>query len=87
MKFHATASSFVSKIMLNNFLMYKDKNFYQHHLLLLRSCLVPARKSTLFSHYQVALNDAKWDNWLLQFLLTAFRAANIVKTTKIYIFF
>lgn len=85
MKFHATTSSFVSKIMLNNFLMHKDKNYYQHHpLVLLRSRLAPAGKSMLFSQYQVALNDAKKDNCLLQSFLTAFRAANIVKLTKIY---
>lgn len=88
MKFHATTSSFVSKIMLNNFLMHKDKNYYQHHpLVLLRSCPVPAGKITLLSQYQVALNDAKQDNWLLQNFLTAFRAANVVETTKIYICF
>lgn len=85
---HATARSFVSNIMLNNFLVHKVKNYYQHHLLvLLRSCLVPARKSTLFSQYQVALNNAKQDNWLLQNFLTAFRAANTVRIMKIYKFF
>lgn len=66
--------------------MHKVKNYYQHHSpVLLRT--VPAGKSMLFSQYQVALNDAKQNNWLLQKFLTAFREANIVKPTKIYIFF
>lgn len=52
--------------MLNNFLMHKVKNYYQYHfLVLLRSCLIPAGKS-MFSQHQVAFNNAKQDDWLLQ---------------------
>lgn len=88
LKFRAKANSFVSKIKLNNFLKHKVKNYHQHHSLVwLRSQLVLAGKSMSFAQYQVALNDAKQDNWLLQNFLTAFRAANMVKPTKIYLFF